>query len=251
MFCRECRKYIPDVSRFCPFCRAQHDVADASVIQPKDFKKNASVIKKNIAQEDAWYEQALDELNSGETVKAIWARAMVEGAGDDAKTKAAYIRLRLVQLQSTYQGIPNAAPSSGEPAINDDATVSEDAGGDSGKKIQKSLEEVIPSEAKGGFPGELVAVISIAMFIVMVGVIITGNSKSNNNAQNGVLAHCQGSYNTSNWTNCIGDISDGDGQRYVGAFVKDLYDGHGTLYRADGTVEKSGTWAKGEFVGNK
>ena len=126
---------------------------------PHEFSRsfNMPISKPNVAQEDAWYEQALDELNSGATVKATWARAMVEGAGDDAKTKAAYIRLRLVQLQSSYQGIPIAAPSSGEPAINDDATVSDDAGGDSGKKIQTSLEEVIPSEAKGEIPRNLVA----------------------------------------------------------------------------------------------
>ncbi len=50
--------------------------------------------------EDAWYEQALDELNSGQTIKALWARSMAEGNGDDAKAKSTYIRLRVAQQKA-------------------------------------------------------------------------------------------------------------------------------------------------------
>lgn len=145
-------------------------LSDVAVASSKESgQMNMPIQKSNIAQEDAWYEQALDELNSGETVKAIWARAMVEGAGDDAKTKAAYIRLRLVQLQSTYQGIPIAAPSSGEPAINVDVTVSDDADRDAGKKFQK-LEEATLNEVRREKPVNWVAIILFAIVVAMLGV---------------------------------------------------------------------------------
>ena len=61
---------------------------------------------------DALYEQALDELDSGKTSKATWARAMAEGAGDDAKTRAVYIRLRVSQLLGQVTVQP-ANPSAG------------------------------------------------------------------------------------------------------------------------------------------
>ena len=55
------------------------------------------------SSDDAWYEQALDELESGQTVKAAWARALAEANGDDGKAKATYIRLRVAQLRSAQE----------------------------------------------------------------------------------------------------------------------------------------------------
>lgn len=53
---------------------------------------------------DALYEQALTELENGQTVKAIWARALVEGNGDAGKARATYIRLRVAQAETQEQG---------------------------------------------------------------------------------------------------------------------------------------------------
>ena len=39
-----------------------------------------------------------------------------------------------------------------------------------------------------------------------------------------------------------------DGSKYDGEWKNGKYSGKGTLYKADGTVDKTGTWEKGEFV---
>ena len=48
--------------------------------------------------EDAWYEQAYEELVNGDFAKATWARALAETCGDDAKARGVYIRLRVAYL---------------------------------------------------------------------------------------------------------------------------------------------------------
>ena len=53
--------------------------------------------------EDAWYEKALEEIENGETVKALWARALAEANGDDGKAKATYIRLQVAQLRAAHE----------------------------------------------------------------------------------------------------------------------------------------------------
>jgi hypothetical protein len=40
-----------------------------------------------------------------------------------------------------------------------------------------------------------------------------------------------------------------DGSYYEGDFLDDLFDGHGILYKADGSIIKEGFWDKGNFVG--
>lgn len=51
--------------------------------------------------EDRFWEQASRELES-ERHEATWARAMANAEGDDAKTKALYIKLRASDLQQSY-----------------------------------------------------------------------------------------------------------------------------------------------------
>ena len=86
-FCTQCSKGIPDDSRFCPFCRAPL----------------ASTTQLPMQSDDAWYEQAFDEQEKGQTVKAAWARALVESNGDEARTRVAYIRLRVMQLKAANE----------------------------------------------------------------------------------------------------------------------------------------------------
>ena len=50
--------------------------------------------------DDQLYEQALEEFDGGKAAKSTLARALVEANGDDARTRAAYIRLRVAQLSS-------------------------------------------------------------------------------------------------------------------------------------------------------
>jgi hypothetical protein len=49
-------------------------------------------------KEDAAFEKALDELESGKTEKALWARAFSEANGDENRAKAQYIKRRVLQL---------------------------------------------------------------------------------------------------------------------------------------------------------
>ena len=46
------------------------------------------------------YQQAGEEVLSGKVDAAIWARALVEGAGNDGAVKAAYVKLRVAQLNA-------------------------------------------------------------------------------------------------------------------------------------------------------
>jgi hypothetical protein len=47
---------------------------------------------------DLAYKKALDEVESGQIDKAIWARALVSGEGDASRANAAYISLRAKQI---------------------------------------------------------------------------------------------------------------------------------------------------------
>jgi hypothetical protein len=49
---------------------------------------------------DALYEKALDEIDAGQQVRSIWARALAESGGDDAKARSIYLKLRVDQLMT-------------------------------------------------------------------------------------------------------------------------------------------------------
>lgn len=54
----------------------------------------------------AYYGEAESELNSGDVDKNLWARALVEAEGDEAKRKAKYIELRAYELYLKDGGVP-------------------------------------------------------------------------------------------------------------------------------------------------
>jgi hypothetical protein len=49
------------------------------------------------------YQQAGEEVLSGNVDPAIWARSLVEGAGNESAVKAAYVKLRVAQLNAAIQ----------------------------------------------------------------------------------------------------------------------------------------------------
>ncbi len=55
-------------------------------------------------QDDTVYLVIATELDSGKTDRGMWTRLFAECDGDDAKTRAAYIRARAVQLQLNAKG---------------------------------------------------------------------------------------------------------------------------------------------------
>lgn len=60
------------------------------------------------------------------------------------------------------------------------------------------------------------------------------------------LPPCQG--DVSGWTNCFGEKTDANGNKYVGEYKDDKRNGQGISYRANGTVASSGDWSDGNLV---
>lgn len=53
--------------------------------------------------DDSIYGEIAEELESGKTDKALWTKAFAEADGDEARTRAAYIKLRARQMTSAKQ----------------------------------------------------------------------------------------------------------------------------------------------------
>lgn len=68
---------------------------------------------------DAWYEKALDEIDSGKQVRAIWARALADSGGDDEKARSIYIKRRVSELRaaSSEEGIEESKISAVPPSV--------------------------------------------------------------------------------------------------------------------------------------
>jgi uncharacterized RDD family membrane protein YckC len=66
--------------------------------------------------EDAFFEQAIREVQERRCVEALWARAIADGDGDKAKTISRYVRLRVEQLKyEARRSAPQSAPPSPSP----------------------------------------------------------------------------------------------------------------------------------------
>jgi len=78
---------------------------------------------------DAWYEKALDEIDSGKQVRAIWARALADSGGDDGKARSIYIKSRVSELRAAASQermeLPATFNSSVETTIKRGVIVSE------------------------------------------------------------------------------------------------------------------------------
>lgn len=62
-------------------------------------KGDLSAVHADSRSHDAYYAQAMKELDEGLQDKAIWARALVSSDGDEGKSRANYIKLRVSRLQ--------------------------------------------------------------------------------------------------------------------------------------------------------
>lgn len=60
--------------------------------------ENSSPRQETRVNTDAYYEQALEEIETAHLHKATWAKAFAEESGDEAKAKALYIKLRVERL---------------------------------------------------------------------------------------------------------------------------------------------------------
>lgn len=98
----------PDAPQAAPLPKVNYATASSSSsehIKKSDKLQPAGTPMTHASQEDSTetitdpYEQAGEEVLSGKVVAGMWARALVEGGGNDGAVKAAYVKLRVVQLE--------------------------------------------------------------------------------------------------------------------------------------------------------
>lgn len=65
--------------------------------QVENALKNSVTVTTDVEQEDFWA-AAMAEVESGQRRPGVWARAFAEADGDESKAKAAYLRVRVQQL---------------------------------------------------------------------------------------------------------------------------------------------------------
>lgn len=65
---------------------------------PKKIRKIIKDRKDISGLRDDAYETALNEIETGQVIKKIWAKAYSLADGDDAKARAVYLKLRAVEL---------------------------------------------------------------------------------------------------------------------------------------------------------
>jgi len=64
------------------------------------------------------------------------------------------------------------------------------------------------------------------------------------------LSPCPGSYNAATWTNCVGEVTYANGEKYVGEWREGYQHGQGTRTLSDGRT-LSGIWSWGILPGSK
>ena len=123
--------------------------------QPSGPARTAATTSINSATEDKFFEQALTEIESGQTIKAIWARSLAGAEGDDAKARALYIRLRVENL--TLLSAEGPTPSEIETRAEDRQPATDTESPSTG------VQQASKSTPTAGFS---------TAFLIVVGVII-------------------------------------------------------------------------------
>jgi hypothetical protein len=73
---------------------------------PLNAKKSSSATDISNVNESKYWEQALDEFNSAERNKSLWAKSFSECEGDENKAKAKYLSIRFNELASINKSVP-------------------------------------------------------------------------------------------------------------------------------------------------
>lgn len=68
------------------------------------FNSDASKLRNNL-QDEKYYEVTATEIASGNVRPGLWAKALSESSGNEAKTQARYIQLRVGQLKTEHGAI--------------------------------------------------------------------------------------------------------------------------------------------------
>jgi hypothetical protein len=63
--------------------------------------------------DDAFYDQVAEEIETGNLVRGVWVRAFSEADGDENRAKAIYIKLRVTKLSANYRQQKEVTQSEG------------------------------------------------------------------------------------------------------------------------------------------
>jgi uncharacterized protein YecT (DUF1311 family) len=146
-----------------------------------------------LSSEDKLYEEALIEIETGNIVKSLWARAMAEAGGDEARTKALYIRHRVenFRLQKPPSHIPSEPHIEQQRVVNPSSSVSEEKIASNSSSTQTEVPEsackkINDEESYGRFIKGLLLIITFLLLVpVIIGVLGRRNEGSDDHSNSG------------------------------------------------------------------
>ena len=81
-------------------------------------KENAVLSEDNAGHDEAFWEKADSELNTGQYSKGLWAKCFSDSGGDEAKAKGLYLKLRVEQFKADpIATAPDTRKDSGEVGL--------------------------------------------------------------------------------------------------------------------------------------
>ena len=107
-------------------------------------------------QEEAFYKQVLEEVESGQMRKGIYAKALADSSGDGGKAQSLYIKYRVQSLVEEQESLGYKLPSKRQQ-----------------KRLEKKAREEEEWKNTGWFTKLWVNVMSFVLFVVVVYVVIS------------------------------------------------------------------------------
>jgi len=99
--CSNCNTENVDEAKFCRKCGESFLKSEQKEKISNDIHNHTieqSNIETVLMTEDEMYEQAINELESQNVIKSIWAKSLAKSEGDTEKSNALYIDLRVKEL---------------------------------------------------------------------------------------------------------------------------------------------------------
>ncbi len=99
--CSNCNTENVDEAKFCRKCGESFLKSEQKEKTSNDIHNHTieqSNIETVLMTEDEMYEQAINELESQNVIKSIWAKSLAKSEGDTKKSNALYIDLRVKEL---------------------------------------------------------------------------------------------------------------------------------------------------------
>jgi hypothetical protein len=146
-------------------------------IIPQGKIESSTTKAQKLKSESDFYSQAWDEINDKKPDSALWAKAFSVSQGDEKKTQAKYIELRVVQLQeqqlnSKAEGTkPEFQPTFSRKAKSNEPE-SQPTGKAVGKKGEDRRGDVQPKSGKLRL-GRLLSGLLIGGVLIVVGCWLT------------------------------------------------------------------------------